>query len=264
MLTAMSTQDPVPTSHDEAVVHAARGVRAARRTMLGALLPAIAAIAAVEILVRYPRSVVAWAVLVVAVAIAGALMLCANRFLGRIRYWVSTRHAPVVLVAMLVLVGLTVLGVAVIAAVTGDDDIAGVMIGAITIGGVLIVLNVHTKMTNLLVMSAHGVIVRRRPLPWSSVAAIVVTDHPDTVEIGIRATPTAMLSALPVRPEESLTDLPMRVMVPREKFDLDRVNWAVNQSGRTDVPILRRTVAGESVLRMSNHRPVPGGVPQQP
>ena len=44
----------------------------------------------------------------------------------------------------------------------------------------------------------------------------------------------------------------MRVLVPDTKFDLEGMKWALNQSGRTDVPLIERTPEGHRLLGYSN------------
>ena len=55
-----------------------------------------------------------------------------------------------------------------------------------------------------------------------------------------------------VKRGEVLTDLPVRVLVPGTRFDLEGMKWALNQSGRTDVPLIERTPEGHRLLGYSN------------
>lgn len=45
-----------------------------------------------------------------------------------------------------------------------------------------------------------------------------------------------------------LTDLPFRIVVPRSKFDIERMVWVLNQSGRQDITLIERTADGDKVL----------------
>lgn len=87
---------------------------------------------------------------------------------------------------------------------------------------------------------------------WETIDAVVVTTAPGTVEIGLILAPAVKVTPAKKKRGEVLTDLPVRVLVPDTKFDLEGMKWALNQSGRTDVPLIERTPDGHKVLGYSN------------
>jgi hypothetical protein len=53
---------------------------------------------------------------------------------------------------------------------------------------------------------------------------------------------------MPANDAQVLTDLPFRTVVPHSKFDIDRMVWVLNQSGRQSIKLLERAADGEKVL----------------
>lgn len=105
--------------------------------------------------------------------------------------------------------------------------------------------------------SCLGVLFPRYLAKWPNVSQVVYTDgsKPGTVEIGVRLVPNAVEPSepRPVRAGQLLTDLPARGVVPERLFDLERLRWVLNQSGRRDVALIERTPGGERLVGYSNN-----------
>lgn len=54
---------------------------------------------------------------------------------------------------------------------------------------------------------------------------------------------------MPVREGEVLTDLPLRVRVPRSKFSADRLAWAIDRFADPGTALVERTAMGVIVHR---------------
>lgn len=98
---------------------------------------------------------------------------------------------------------------------------------------------------------------RRVGVGWGAISQVVFTagSKGRTIEVGLRTRSPQAAIPLPPRRGEILTDLPYRVVVPQKSFDLRKVQWMLNQSGRRDVALVERTPAGERELGYANSWP---------
>lgn len=126
----------------------------------------------------------------------------------------------------------------------------------IVVGVLIVAWVLYARAVLLFEGSSLGVVFPRYLAKWPNVAQVVFTagSRPGTVEIGVRLVPqpNAPSDPMPVREGQLLTDLPARGVVPQRLFDLDRLRWVLNQSGRRDVALIERTPADERQLGYSN------------
>lgn len=144
--------------------------------------------------------------------------------------------------------GLQALGIPIARAV-------GIIILAISILAAMVVAGLYWGATLLFKGDADGLFPMCKTGhdgSWDTIDGVVVTTAPGTVEIGLILAPGAEVTSAKNKPGEILTDLPLRVLVPDTKFDLEAMKWALNQSGRTDVPLIERTPDGHQLLGYSN------------
>ncbi|ORB50343.1 hypothetical protein BST43_22450 [Mycobacteroides saopaulense] len=133
--------------------------------------------------------------------------------------------------------------------------IVGIIILAVSIFGAMVVAGLYWGATLLFKGDADGLFPMCKTEhdgSWDTIDGVVVTTAPGTVEIGLILAPGAEVKPAKNKPGEVLTDLPVRVLVPDTKFDLEAMKWALNQSGRTDVPLIERTPDGHQLLGYSN------------
>ena len=133
--------------------------------------------------------------------------------------------------------------------------IVAIIILIVSIFAAMVVAAAYWGMTLLFKGDAEGLMPMCRTHhdgSWETIDGVVVTTAPGTVEIGLILAPGVEVKPAKVKRGEVLTDLPVRVLVPDTKFDLEGMKWALNQSGRTDVPLIERTPEGHRLLGYSN------------
>ncbi|GFG67501.1 hypothetical protein MKUB_49910 [Mycobacterium kubicae] len=111
-------------------------------------------------------------------------------------------------------------------------------------------LTFHLSTSTLFIGDCNGLTFRKTLVHWDCVSQVVITAgiKPSTLEIGARSFYGVKLDPIPVREGQVLTDLPCRIVVPRSKFDIERMVWVLNQSGRQDITLIERTADGDKVL----------------
>lgn len=133
--------------------------------------------------------------------------------------------------------------------------VVAVIILVVSIFAAMVVAAVYWGATLLFKGDAEGLMPMCRTHhdgSWETIDGVVVTTGPGTVEIGLILAPGAEVKPARAKRREVLTDLPVRVLVPDTKFDLEGMKWALNQSGRTNVPLIERTPDGHKLLGYSN------------
>ncbi|BBZ67960.1 hypothetical protein MINS_33890 [Mycolicibacterium insubricum] len=140
---------------------------------------------------------------------------------------------------------------------------AGIAVIVAAIGTGVFVLKQYARWSTLFLGNADGLTFARDKDfagGWNAVGKVIIAraNEPGMVEIGVVPVPGVPVNPMPVRSDAVLGDLPARVSVPASKFDLDRLKWALNQSGCSDIPLLERKPSGDRLLGMSNrwHEPV--------
>lgn len=132
---------------------------------------------------------------------------------------------------------------------------AGVGIVASAVWGGIAVCVFYFHRITLFYGNAVGLTFRRNKhfmQKWQDVAQVVIARSTDTVEIAVAPAPGAVVEAMPTRTGEVLTGYPVRVRVPAERFDPDRLKWVLNQSGQSNIALVEQTPAGQAVLGHSN------------
>ncbi|MCH5645292.1 hypothetical protein [Gordonia sp. ABSL49_1] len=190
---------------------------------------------------------------VVLVAVCVGFSMLSRRATAATRYRVASRWSVVCVVVVppigyAILFGLLTL----VGPLPSDAPIRRVayLLALPTIIGILVGLNFCT----LLAATAVGVTTRRRFAKWNEIAAIVFTrgDDPRSFEVGVLVKPGAnppWSTPMPVREGEVLTDLPLRVRVPRSKFSADRLAWAIDRFADPGTALVERTAMGVIVHR---------------
>ncbi|MBV0919274.1 hypothetical protein [Mycobacteroides chelonae] len=133
--------------------------------------------------------------------------------------------------------------------------LVGVIILIVSIFAAMVVVGLYWGATLLFKGDADGLFPMCKTEhdgSWDTIDGVVVTTAPGTVEIGLILAPGVKVTPAKNKPGEILTDLPVRVLVPDNKFDLEAMKWALNQSGRNDVPLIERTPDGHQLLGYSN------------
>ncbi|KXO95924.1 hypothetical protein [Tsukamurella pseudospumae] len=236
-----------PVSHDAAVRSMRKAAGVGKPVQLVSILAGIVAV--VTLLFALDEGGPgAWSLAVIAAAVCVAAGFGSRTLLARARYHVTVSYAPLRLAAKLVA------GTVVFAGAAYLLDKAGLGVAArpLFIAGMVAVIGQHVASATLFQASAEDVRVRRSVVPWGNVDAFVVAERGDTVEIGVRTRADAPADAMPTKDGEVLADLPYRVILPASAFDWSALHWAANQSGRSDIALVRRDAAGDTVAAWSN------------
>ncbi|WP_155827016.1 hypothetical protein [Jongsikchunia kroppenstedtii] len=254
-----------PVTREQAALNLKQCAGKYRAAFLLAALPGIAVVVAAAFLVDDPKAVAAWVVLMIAGFLCSLGVLLTRQVSIRFRYRITAPHSTLMMAGALV---------AAVAAAAGIDYLVVAAVGTgpgtrrITVPVAIFVIVCTVRLTQsyltLFSGSAYALIVRNARVPWSLVSQVVVAPGrtPDSTEIGVR-TARPQPQSLRIRENEALRDLPFRVVVPTKQFDMDRLHWAINQSGRTDIALLYRTTTGEQLVRMSNMPVTPYPQPDQ-
>lgn len=244
-----------PVTRAEALAH-----RRAAATPYKSFL-VVAAVSALTLLVALPyvitgRSVaVAGPVVVVAAAVTVAAAVGARNAIRQMRYRIAVRLAGLRLLAVVVggvvLIWATGQLAGVVGLTWGWQGLKLVLALAVVAG-----IGYHLATSTLFIGDVLGLRFRATLVPWAEISQVVITadDARGTVEIaalGAGKNPVPM----PARDQEVLTDLPYRTVVGARRFHLDRLRWAMNQSGRSDIALVERTGDGERPLGRSNRWP---------
>ncbi|OBA78594.1 hypothetical protein A9W99_23270 [Mycobacterium sp. 1164966.3] len=155
----------------------------------------------------------------------------------RVRYRITAILSGLRLLALLGCAALVIWGLGAAQVISGRAA-KGVIMAAV-VGALLF----HLSTSTLFMGDCNGLMFRKTLAHWDLVSQVVFTagSRPGTVEIGTALRPGAKLNPMPVKDGQVLTDLPLRTVVPRGKFDIDRMRWVLNQSGRQDIPLVERS-----------------------
>ncbi|MCV7314878.1 hypothetical protein H7J77_04910 [Mycolicibacillus parakoreensis] len=218
----------------------------------------MAALAGLTLLVALPyvitgrSATVAWTVVVVAAVVAVAAAVGARNAIRQMRYRIAVALAGLRLLAIVVggVVMIWAMGqLAHVVGLTWGWQALKLVLALAVVAG----LGYHLATSTLFIGDVAGLRFRATLVRWKDISEVVIAadDARGTVEIGAAgrdAPPTPM----PVRDNEVLTDLPYRTVVRARSFSLDRLRWAMNQSGRDDIALVERIGDGERVLGHAN------------
>jgi hypothetical protein len=183
----------------------------------------------------------AWIALIVGGACAIAGGVGARTVMKRVRYRIAAEWAGL----WLLLISAGVVGVIWAAGTMHllPERFVGRMILPIAVAAVVFYLSTSTLFTG----DCYGLRFRRTLVGWQHISQVVFTagSKPGTFEIGARVQAGAPQSSLPVKAGQVLTDLPFRTVVSQNRFDITRLCWVLDQSGRQDLKLVERTADGE-------------------
>ncbi|WP_155769442.1 hypothetical protein [Mycobacterium asiaticum] len=196
---------------------------------------AVTAAVGISFAVVDPSAAPAWIASLIGVGCAVAGFVGCRRVMPRVRYRITTVFSGLRLVAVLGCVVLAIWGLG------AAHLISGRVAKSVIIAAVLGALVFHLSTSTLFMGDCNGLLFRKTLVHWDSVAQVVYTvgAGAGTVEIGARLRPGVNIKAMPVRDGQVLVDLPVRTVVSRSKFDVDRMRWVLNQSGRQDIALVQ-------------------------
>ncbi|MGC4935217.1 hypothetical protein ACLQ3C_16220 [Gordonia sp. DT30] len=244
-----------PVTHDYAVQTAGKAMQRGKFVLFFTLIAGLAAAVALGYLVDDITARPAWIALLIAGVICAGATVWSRHIMSGVRYRIGIPFGPLVLVgAVAAFLAVWAVVAFVLETIGGDGSPLESVNRWLLIVGLIAVPTRYLTVSNRFTGNAFTLMVRQTRVPWTSVGAVVFTagSKPGTIEIGVRSNGPTGTSSLKTRKGELLTDLPYRVVVTQRSFDLDRLHWALNQSGRADIPLIERTPMGERVVLRSN------------
>lgn len=253
----MSYYSTAPVTAADAKTAGQRAALTGKWLLVVALMAGFVGVIALFFLIDDPSASPAWITLLICVAICtvfGSLTRMVNK---RLRYRITVSFSPLRLVGAYVVFGVILAAViGTFSALDVDEGPASVVVHPLFMVGTIGIVVWHMAKSTLFQATWMTLIMRGTTVGWDEVEAVVLTTGSahGTVELGVMPRPGGQTPTLDVRPGERLVDIPMRVVVPASKVDVDKLHWAINQTGRTDMLLIERTAGGDRVLRQSNTR----------
>lgn len=182
----------------------------------------------------------AWIAVVIGGALATAGYVGGRNVMKQVRYRITVSFAGLWL--LLVLAG----AIAAIWLAGSLNLISGLGGKRLILVVVAAALVFYLSTSTLFNGDCFGLRFRKTLVRWNHISQVVFTagSKPGTVEIGARLPPGAAQNPTPAKAGRLLTDLPFRTVVGKRKFDLDRLQWVLDQAGRQDITLVERTAAG--------------------
>ena len=243
-------------------VNAADALARAKRSASYAIIPRFVAIMAGIVVVfafgfiyDNPASAPSWITVLIAGSICAGCALLTRTLMRKAQYRITVPYAALRLTVMLIAFFVAFAILANFLDGQGVTERSGrVFMRPLFMIGLVTLTVWQLRVAGLFNGNALGLFFRTTQVHWGQVGAVVISpgSAAGQVEIGVRPVPGVELPLSKPRTGEVLTDLPQRVLVRTKDFDLDRLHWALNQSGRTDLQVLERTPDGERVLRTAN------------
>lgn len=243
-----------PVSRAQAVANRQSAASRAFWLFLLAGLGGITAAVGISFAVADVTATPAWIASVIGVALALTGFAGCRSVMPRVRYRITPMLSSLRLLAILGCAVLAIWGLGAAQVISGR--VAKSVIIAALLGAVMF----HLSTSTLFNGDCNGLMFRKTLVHWDAVSQVVFTQGAKlkTTEIGLRLRPGAKVNPMPVTPGQVLVDLPLRIVVPRSKFDIERMRWVLNQSGRQDITLVERSPDGERVLAAAN-QPRSGG-----
>ncbi|MEV0701534.1 hypothetical protein AB0I53_26990 [Saccharopolyspora sp. NPDC050389] len=157
----------------------------------------------------------------------------------------SPRIAGKIVAALVVFFGVAVL----LQSIDVPSAFGVVLFGGL-IGVIVWLRTEHEKEWLAFKADAHGLVFGPTKVSWPEIGQLVTAAgmRPGTVEIGVRPVPGANIAAGERIDGAVLGDLPAHAVVPEDEYRPDRLRWAVDRFGRTDIQLVERTPEGEQVV----------------